>query len=239
MVDLQGEWTDTMNEKLLIIDDDVTMVKMLATRLSSRGYDVYAAHTGSEGLKKAYKYHPDLIILDIMMPEMDGYETCKRLRQLSDVPILFVSALTEEDDLIKAFRSGGDDYVRKPFGLAELEERVSVSLRRSRHSDVMSESYNDGRLKINVIKQQVYLKGQVVHLTPTEFKLFRYLVENPRKVVTHEELLKQVWGPYYDDAEACVSLYIHYLRDKIEDNPREPRYIRTKWGVGYWFEPQD
>ncbi len=228
-----------MGDKLLIIDDDEILGELLTTKLTSLGFEIYCAHSGGEGLRKLYQYQPDLIILDVMMPDMDGFETCQRIRELCDAPVIFLSAKTEENDVVRAFQVGGDDFMRKPFSIHELQGRIRARLRRGNSHRAAGDFYDDGKLRINLTKQQVYLNGKRVHLTPTEFKLLRVLVENPQKVLSHNELLRQVWGPYYKDAEACVSIYIHYLRDKLEEVPREPRYIRTKWGVGYWFESHE
>jgi DNA-binding response OmpR family regulator len=173
-----------------------------------------------------------------MMPEMDGWQVCQRLREMSDVPIIILSAMTQEDDVVRGFRLGADDYVQKPFKLAELEGRVRAVLRRIRAYDKATLTvYDDGILKIDLDRQQAWRHGQAVHLTPTEFGLLSALVRHQGSVVPHKQLLVDVWGPGYADATTCLSLYIRYIREKLEDNPGEPRYILTKWGVGYWFAP--
>lgn len=224
-----------MKPKILVIDDDETLTEVLELNLRAKGYQVMTANTGLDGIKLAYETHPDLIVLDVMMPEMDGYDTCKRLREMSDVPILFLTAKGLEQDLIKGFEVGGDDYVRKPFSLREVEARVPALLKRRVNRDKSDNHYDDGRLRIDLETQHVYRDGEMVHLTPTEFRLLRALVKNMGAVVTHEELLREAWGEGYTDATASLSLYIRYLREKIEDNPGDPNYILTKWGIGYWF----
>ncbi|HHY88814.1 MAG TPA: response regulator transcription factor [Chloroflexi bacterium] len=224
-----------MKPKILVIDDDETLTEVLELNLRAKGYQVMTANTGLDGIKLAYETHPDLIVLDVMMPEMDGYDTCKRLREMSDVPILFLTAKGLEQDLIKGFEVGGDDYVRKPFSLREVEARVQALLKRRVNRDKSDNHYDDGRLRIDLETQHVYRDGEMVHLTPTEFRLLRALVKNMGAVVTHEELLREAWGEGYTDATASLSLYIRYLREKIEDNPGDPNYILTKWGIGYWF----
>lgn len=224
-----------MKPKILVIDDDETLTEVLELNLRAKGYQVMTANTGLDGIKLAYETHPDLIVLDVMMPEMDGYDTCKRLREMSDVPILFLTAKGLEQDLIKGFEVGGDDYVRKPFSLREVEARVQALLKRRVNRDKSDNHYDDGRLRIDLETQHVYRDGEMVHLTPTEFRLLRALVKNMGAVVTHEELLRKAWGEGYTDATASLSLYIRYLREKIEDNPGDPNYILTKWGIGYWF----
>lgn len=224
-----------MKPKILVIDDDETLTEVLELNLRAKGYQVMTANTGLDGIKLAYETHPDLIVLDVMMPEMDGYDTCKRLREMSDVPILFLTAKGLEQDLIKGFEVGGDDYVRKPFSLREVEARVQALLKRRVNRDKSDNHYDDGRLRIDLETQHVYRDGEMVHLTPTEFRLLRALVKNMGAVVTHEELLREAWGEGYTDATASLSLYIRYLREKIEDNPGDPNYVLTKWGIGYWF----
>ena len=226
-----------MNDSILIIDDDETLTKMLAKWLHAKGYDVQIAVSGRDGLEKARKSQPDLIVLDVMMPEMDGFETCNRLREFSRVPILMLTAKTTEEDLIRGFQNGADDYVKKPFSFMELELRISAILKRANLKDEQPVLFNDGRLKIDLERQHVYRESELVHLTPTEYKLLSCLVRNQGGVISHEGLLRDVWGEAYTDATACLSLYIRYLREKLEENPSEPKYIRTKWGIGYWFDP--
>jgi len=227
-----------MKEKILVIDDETTLAEMLTLKLEPKGFEVLSACQGSEGLKIAYEHHPDLVILDIMMPEMDGWETCRRLRELSDVPVIMLTGKVNEDDVIRGFRLGADDYVKKPFSLQELEERIRAVLKRSSSTEKEANSiYDDGNLKIDLERQQVFKDGQLTHLTSTEYRLLSCLYRHKGVTVPHEELLTEVWGPAYLDATACLSLYIRYLREKLEDNPSEPQYIRTKWGTGYWFAP--
>lgn len=227
-----------MKDKILVIDDETTLAEMLSVKLESKGFEIFSARHGGEGLKMAYLHHPDLIILDVMMPEMDGWETCRKLRELSDVPILMLTAKVGEEDVVRGFRLGADDYVKKPFSLQELEERIRAILKRSHSGERETNSvYDDGNIRIDLDRQQVMKTGQPVHLTSTEFKLLNCLVRHQGVTVPHDQLLTEVWGPAYLDATACLSLYIRYLREKLEDNPSEPQYIRTKWGAGYWFSP--
>ena len=226
-----------MNDSVLIIDDDETLTKMLAKWLHAKGYDIQIAASGREGLEKARNSSPDLVVLDVMMPEMDGFETCNRLREFSNVPVLMLTAKTTEEDLIRGFQNGADDYVKKPFSFMELELRISAILKRANMKDEQPVLFDDGTLKIDLDRQHVYRKSELIHLTPTEYKLLSCLVRNQGGVISHEGLLRDVWGEAYTDATACLSLYIRYLREKLEENPSEPRYIRTKWGIGYWFDP--
>lgn len=224
-----------MKPRILVIDDDETLNEVLALNLRPKGYEVVSATSGRDGLKLAYETHPDLVILDVMMPELDGFETCRRLREMSDVPVLFLTAKGLEQDLIKGFEVGADDYVRKPFSLREVEARVQALLKRRVTKQDNHNRFEDGRLRIDLDTQHVYRDGEMVHLTPTEFRLLRTLVKNMGSVVTHEELLREAWGEGYTDATASLSLYIRYLREKIEEDPGDPAYILTKWGIGYWF----
>lgn len=227
-----------MNEKILIVDDDPALSEILALKLTPSGFKVLTANTGREALKKAYENKPDLIVLDVMMPEMDGWETCQRLRELSDVPILMLTAKASEEDVVRGFQLGADDYVKKPFNLKELEGRIRAILKRANSTERENHLvYDDGSLRIDLERQQVFRNGQLIHLTSTEFQLLKVLVKHSGSTVPHDELLTNVWGPAYLDATASLSLYIRYLREKLEDNPGEPQYIRTKWGLGYWFAP--
>lgn len=223
-------------ERILIIDDDPTLAEMIGMRFETRGYEVLLARLGKEGLRMAYEKHPDLVILDVMMPDMDGWETCRRLRDMSDVPIVMLTAKVEEEDVVRGFRLGADDYVKKPFSVQELEERVRAILKRSNSNERDPATiYDDGTLRIDLDTQQVFREGQLVHLTTTEMRLLTSLVRRQGVTVSHEDLLNEVWGPAYLDATAYLSLYIRYLREKLEQDPGEPVYIRTKWGSGYWF----
>lgn len=229
-----------MKEKILVIDDDPALTEMIGARLEGRGYEVLLAGQAKDGLRLAYEKHPDLIILDIMMPDMDGWETCRRLRDLSDVPIVMLTAKVDEDDVVRGFRLGADDYVKKPFSIQELEERIRAILKRSATSERSTDvSYDDGALRIDLARQQVFRQGSPVHLTSTEMRLLESLVRRMGVTVSHEELLNEVWGPAYSDATAYLSLYIRYLREKLEEDPSDPHYIRTTWGSGYWFSPVD
>jgi len=227
-----------VREKILIIDDDRTLTEMLAQKLEPRGFEVLSADRGLDGLKLAYENHPDMVILDVMMPDMDGWETCRRLRELSDVPILMLTGKVSEEDVVKGFQLGADDYVRKPFNLKELEGRIRAILKRANGVEAENNQvFDDGKIRVDLERQQVFREGKMVHLTSTEFQLLSCLVKRQGTLVPHDEILTEVWGPGYLDATACLSLYIRYLREKLEDNPGEPRYIRTKWGSGYWFAP--
>ncbi len=227
-----------MGKKILIVEDDPDLAEILRRRLNDRGFEVCTAGNGREGLRAAYEKQPNLVILDIMMPEMNGIETCQRLRELSDVPVLMLTAMVSEDFVIRGFQAGADDYIKKPFSICELEERINAILKRAGMHEAETIVYDDGTLKIDLEHQEVYRKGEPVHLTPTEAKLLNCLVSRAGRVLSHKELLMEVWGMAYQDATASLSLYIWYLRVKLEEDPKKPQYIRSKGGVGYWFAPR-
>ncbi len=221
---------------LLIIEDDITLSRLLASHLQSLGYTALTAASGPEGLRLAQEAKPDLVILDVMMPTMDGWEVCRRLRAASDVPILMLTAKGAQEDVIQGLELGADDYIKKPFDLRELELRIEAILRRggSARGDETG-VYDDGVLRIDLERRFVTRQGQPVHLTPTEFRLLAYLLRRRGRVVPHVELLTEVWGPEYAEDTANLSVYVRYLREKLEEVPGEPRYICTEWGVGYRF----
>ncbi len=223
--------------RILVIDDDPTLNSLIRQSFHAKGYEVITALNGMEGLKLAYRSHPDLILLDIMMPDLDGFETCRRLREISEVPVLMLTAMSSEEDLLRGFEAGADDYVKKPFSLKELEARITAVMKRSANGDGNEIAYDDGTLRVDLQRQHVYRDNQRVHVTPTEFRLLSCLIRHRGHVVSHEDLLREVWGDGYLDAVPSLSIYIRYLREKIEENPSEPHYIMTKWGVGYWFSP--
>ena len=227
--------------RLLIVDDDVKLVEALELYLGKAGYEVIAAKDGLEGLQKMYVHRPDLIILDIMMPRMDGWEACRRIRELSDVPIIMLTARGQEADKVRGLRLGADDYVAKPFSLRELEARVEAVLRRTRQRPPAEEGvlYADEELVIDSEKWEVLRRGKPVKLTATEKRLLFYLAENAGRTLTHRQILERVWGPEYVDDVDYVKIYIWRLRQKIEEDPRQPKYIVTERGIGYRFEKAD
>jgi two-component system KDP operon response regulator KdpE len=232
-----------MQARVLVIDDDNELTILLKAQLERKHYRVDVASSGQEGLQKAYKIRPDLIILDVMMPGMDGWEVCERLREMSDVPIIMLTARAREEEVIRGLKNGADDYLTKPFNAKELEARITAVLRRSGQaapdgrSSTGKAPYVDSRLSIDFERHEVKVRGELVDLTPTEFKLLGILVHHQGRVLPHRYLLNEVWGPEYTDQLDYVKLYIRYLRMKIEDDPSKPTYIHTEWGVGYRFEP--
>jgi len=226
-----------MKEKVLLIDDDEALLDLMKMGLKREGFEVFTAEDGQEGLRIAYDIQPDVIVLDIMMTQMDGWTTCQRFRNVCNTPIIMLSAKGTANDVVKGLSLGADDYVRKPCSFEELTARIRAVLRRERmeaHASWQS-IFDDGVLYINLRDGTVKRRGDVINLTPTESRLFMYLVGQRGRVVPHKELLTNVWGPECSDEHRYLSVYIRYLRRKVEDDPDRPHYIRTHWGVGYSF----
>jgi DNA-binding response OmpR family regulator len=227
---------EAVSEKILVIDDEETTVQLISILLERRGFEVIKAYRAEEGLRKAYRHQPDLVLLDIMMPDMDGWEVCKRLRDMSDVPIIFLTARGEVKDVVHGLEMGADDYVTKPYDNDELVARVRAHLRRSPRPNTSEELvFDNGDFRVNFMNREVYVRNEIRHLTPKEFNLLGVLVRNAGRVVTRSELVTQAWGEEYGDAIDSLKLYIHYLRQKLEVNPEQPDYILTSRGVGYRF----
>ncbi|MBC7250149.1 MAG: response regulator transcription factor [Anaerolineae bacterium] len=224
--------------KILIIDDDEKLARLVQLFLQQQGYEVHVASSGLQGLQLAYDLHPDLVVLDIMMPGMDGWMVCSRLRDVSEVPIIMLTAKDGERNIVEGLESGADDYVVKPFSMAELLARIRALLRRVTQDSRVEEMkvFDNGELVINFSKREVIVRGKTVSLTPTEFELLSCLVKNEGRVLPHKVLLRQVWGDEYVGETQYLKLYIRYLRQKIERDASNPEYILTEWGVGYRFE---
>lgn len=225
-----------MPEKILIIDDEEFTVNLIAHLLEKKGYEVIKAFRAEEGLRKAYRNHPDLVLLDIMMPEMDGFEVCRRLRELSDVPIIFITAKSEVKDVVKGLELGADDYITKPFNPREVVARVRTVLRRSQ-PQAASAILHIGDLEMDVDSHLVTLRGEAVDLTRTEFIILKTLMQNPNHVFTRAELISRSLGHEYESIERTLDSHIRNLRKKIEPDTSQPRYIQTVYGVGYKMEP--
>jgi len=225
-----------MTDRILIIDDDLTLIDLLSQALEKAGYKVLNATNGIDGLQMLYKNKIDLVILDVMMPRMDGWETCARIREISDVPVIMLTAKDKEEDTLKGFQCGVDDYVTKPFSFAELTARVKAVLQRARKTlrdEERRRVHVFDELVVDADNSQVTLRGKPISLTPTEFQLLLTLAENTGRILSHEQLLSQVWGPEYVGEAGYVKRYIWYLRQKIEDDPSNPQYILTERGFGY------
>jgi DNA-binding response OmpR family regulator len=225
-----------MGEKILIVDDEETTVQLLAILLELNRFEVVKAYRAEDGLRMAYRTHPDLVLLDINMPDMDGWEVCRRLRELSDVPIVFLSARREIKDVVRGLEMGADDYIIKPYDNDELVARVRAHLRRVPETSVSEEAiFDGGDFRVNFLNREVTVRGEDVHLTPKEFSLLSVMVRNAGRVITRHELVTEAWGAEYNDAIDSLKLYIHYLRRKIEQDHTRPTYILTARGVGYRF----
>ncbi|MFC1869700.1 response regulator transcription factor [Chloroflexota bacterium] len=222
---------------ILVVDDDPAISRLLHANLKPRGYEVTTAADGKEALKAVEKEFVDLIILDIMMPELDGVEVCRRVREWSKTPIIILSARGDEKDKVKCLELGADDYLTKPFGIAELLARVKTALR---HSDTGRETLvppnlTCGDMEINFAMRRITVGGSEVKLTPTEYSLLQQLAINADKVLTHHMLLQKVWGEEYYAEKEYLRVFIGRLRKKLEADPENPRYIITVPGVGYFF----
>ncbi len=231
----------TMATKVLLIDDDPELGRLIEIVLSPIGIVLHQAFTGLEGLKHAYALQPDLIILDAILPELDGFDVCTRLREMANVPILMLTARANEGDMLRGFGVGVDDFMKKPFNKNELEVRVRALLRRSDHRSRAArpsyvDYYNDSVLNVDLTTHTVRLRGEVVKLSPREYAVLAYLVRAQGKIATCRELVQQVWGEFQINSSSIVALYICYLRKKLRDGQYGHQYIRTNWGRGYWFE---
>jgi len=231
-----------MARKILVVDDEESIVKIIEYNLKKEGYEVLCALDGEKGYKLALEEKPDLILLDIMMPKMDGYEVCKKVREKSNVPIIMITARAEEVDKVVGLELGADDYVTKPFGNRELMARVKAHLRRNDavkeqgQEMVISENSDKfGDIVIDFDRYEVYKRGEVIYLTVREFELLKFLATQKNQIFSREALLEKVWGyEYFGDVRA-VDVTIRRLREKVEDDPGKPRYIITKRGFGYYF----
>ncbi len=227
--------------RVLIIDDDRAMVGFVSSTLQKEGYQPVAAYDGQEGLRQMYQNRPDLIILDINMPTMDGWVVCQRVREVSNIPIIMLTARDEPEEIVKGLDLGADDYILKPFEINVLLARVRANLRRAASEPTHFKRnvlYSDDYLMINLDEHRVSLQGETIRLTPTEFNLLATLVDAAPRIVTYRELLEQVWGFEYIDDIDYLRVYIWHLRRKLEPNPKEPTYIANELGVGYRFEKQ-
>lgn len=225
---------------ILVIEDERRYRELLDISLSRRGYRVLQAATGAAGVDLVAENEPDLVLLDLMLPDMDGYEVCGRIRALSKVPIIMLTARVEERDKVRGLRAGADDYVTKPFSAEELLARIEAVLRRSDAGDTgASPPLVCGDLRVDFTHHQVTMRGHDVELPPTEYRLLEQLAANVGRVMVQEELLRRVWGPGYENAGELLHTAIRRLRTHVEDDPAAPRYIQTRRGVGYLLAAPD
>lgn len=225
------------SKRILVVDDEPRMIDFIRMNLELEGFHVLEARNGLDALETIRTQLPDLVILDIMMPQLDGFETLRMLREFSNIPVIMLTAKGEEDDKVKGLELGADDYITKPFSPRELAVRVKAVLRRSDMPGPPSEAILeiDDYLSVDFNQREVIVDGEPVKLRPTEYRLLYHLIENAGWTVPHEQLLAKVWGYEYRDEAHYVRLYVNYLREKIEPDPSNPRYILTERGVGYRF----
>lgn len=223
------------NPIIVVIEDDPPIRRFLRTSLCAYGFIVYEADSGRQGIVEAGVRKPDLVILDLGLPDMDGVTVITAIREWSMLPIIVLSARSAEQHKIAALDAGADDYLTKPFGLGELLARIRVAMRHSVRNPEQSqtEAFITGKLKVDLLKRQVYLDEQEVHLTPIQYRLLTVLVKNAGKVLTHQYILKQVWGPAYAENSHYLRIYMSQLRQKLETDPTQPKYLLTESGVGY------
>jgi DNA-binding response OmpR family regulator len=238
-MDLMGEKMPAQmeNKKILVVDDEERMLRFIRLNLEHDGFQVIEALKGHAALDKMRTDLPDLILLDVMLPDLDGFEVLRMVREISTIPVIMLTAKGEEDDRVRGLELGADDYVTKPFSPRELVSRVKAVLRRvevdgSSDQDVLQV---DDRLKIDFNRREIFVNGKLVKLRPTEYRLLYHLVQNAGWVLTYDQILSRVWGYEYRDEPHYVRLYINYLRQKLEDDPTKPKYILTERGVGYRF----
>ena len=225
------------NFRILVVDDEQRMARFIRLNLEHDGFRVTEAYDGTQAMDRLRTSLPDLVLLDVMLPDFDGFEVLKMIRSLSQVPVIMVTAKSEEEERIRGLELGADDYVTKPFSPRELVSRVRAVLRRT---EMTSESTHglievDQHLKLDFDRHEVWLDGRLVNLRPTEYRLLYYLVQNAGWVVSHDQILTNVWGYEYRDQPHYVRLYINYLRQKLESDPANPNYILTERGLGYRF----
>jgi len=229
----------TGNPRILVIDDEPAVVNVISDALTEEGMEVLGLTDAEQGLRAFYQFRPDAVVLDLMMPGCDGWELCRRLRQVSFLPVLMLTACSDADDLVRGFNLGADDYMTKPFSLEILRARIRALLRRSTPAAMVPPRLQAGDVTIDMLSHEVTVGGRPISLTPKEFDLLVCLVRNAGRVVHRNELLGRLWnGPGEPEKEAGrLSLYIWYLRNQIEEDPRKPRRIITWRGVGYRFMP--
>jgi DNA-binding response OmpR family regulator len=227
--------------RILVAEDEPRYIWAIQTNLEARDYEVLTATDGQQAIDLAADAQPDLILLDIKMPVVNGYEACRRIREFSTVPIIMITAMAEEADKVLGLDLGADDYVTKPFSVPELLARVRAALRRIEFAEgVPSDStYAAGDLRVDFAQHRVFIRDQEVELTPTEYRLLCELVKQPGRVLVSDYLTERVWGPGYEEGDKLIRQAIHRLRRKIEADPRHPEYIRTRPGLGYVFLPPE
>ena len=227
-------------KKILVVDDEALLVKGIRFNLQNDGYEVITGCDGQEAVELAQSQNPDLIVLDVMMPRMDGLEACSKIREFSDVPIILLTAKADDMDKLLGFDQGADDYLTKPFNILELKARIRALLRRSGAAAAVKEAPRNelvgGSIRLDLDARNAYRGDQLADLTAKEFDVIEHLMRNPNRVFSRENLLDTIWAYEYRSDIRTVDVHIRRLREKLEDNPAEPKHIITKWGVGYYFK---
>ena len=225
--------------KILVVDDEALLVKGIRFNLQNEGYDVVTGSNGLEAVQQVQEQNPDLVVLDVMMPEMDGLTACSKIREFSDVPIIMLTAKTDDMDKLIGFDHGVDDYLTKPFNILELKARIRALLRRSNAGKTQPQPTNTltiGSITLDLDARNAYRGGVLADLTAKEFDVIEFLMRNPNRVYSREALLDTIWAYEYRSDIRTVDVHIRRLREKLEENSAEPKYIMTKWGVGYYFK---
>ena len=225
--------------KILVVDDEELLVKGIRFNLQNDGYEVITGSNGLEAISASKNENPDLIILDVMMPEMDGLTACSRIREFSTVPIILLTAKADDMDKLMGFENGADDYLTKPFNILELKARIKALLRRANQTNLdTSSTLTIGNISLDLNARNAYRCGELTDLTAKEFDVIEFLMRNPNRVYSREALLDTIWAYEYRSDIRTLDVHIRRLREKLEENPADPQYIMTKWGVGYYFRKQ-
>lgn len=229
------------DSRILVVDDDPVLSELISYNLTTEGYTVFIAADGQEGVRKFHETRPDLVILDVSMPKLNGFEVMQRVREMSDTPVIMLTAQGRENDIVRGLDLGADDYMTKPFRLGELLARIRANLRRAQTAPAATTehmTYDDGHLTIDLDERRIMIEGETVKLTPTEYRLLAYLVQNKGRVLEFRQILENVWGFEYIDDIDYLRVYIWHLRKKIEPDAKNPIYLLNELSVGYRFEPQ-
>ena len=225
--------------KILVVDDEALLVKGIRFNLQNEGYEVITGSDGLEAVKLVQEQHPDLVVLDVMMPHMDGMTACAKIREFSDIPIILLTAKTDDMDKLMGFDHGADDYLTKPFNILELKARIRALLRRSAVSAAKAPPKNElvgGSIRLDLDGRNAYRGDELADLTAKEFDVIEFLMRNPNRVYSRDDLLNTIWAYEYRSDIRTVDVHIRRLREKLEENPAQPKHIMTKWGVGYYFK---
>ena len=227
-----------MAKRVLVVDDEKLIVKGIRFSLEQDGMEVDQAFDGEEALEKAKNGHYDIILLDVMLPKLTGFEVCQQIREFSDVPVVMLTAKGDDMDKILGLEYGADDYITKPFNILEVKARIKAIMRRTGSKEPkaeVKENAGDGDLQLNREERRVFISGREIDLTAKEFEVLELLVTHPGKVYSRENLLRSVWGESYLGDARTVDVHVRRLREKIEENPSEPKFVLTRWGVGYYY----